>query len=467
MSDSLPIGNRTTAPTDEYLSRIVQLVRKKNIIADGIADDKIKSIIRETYDLWQFYPSFGASVIRTHHRPGDEPVDDWFILRIIEMINRIFAKNSQAENRNELAGIELRAARALFDSLPAQNRDAWLERARQILSPSYHNDPDAILFTALELILNEGAIKTASRKSGLRKVLPVVILCFLFCSSPFSAEAFWPFSTSAKKPDNNLASVSRQDLGLQTNKRNYVYNYGDAVTDISKITPDIDVFIICSNCESSQLAVEIEMPPLSINVGTEPAVPTVPEVPETLTTFATSTTPIKPPAGRTPWRNTVEPVTAPVQERIAIDNPPVRQTVIREKKDSDNTCLLGRVQFDLNDFTLKPEEQQKLKDKIIQLLKSIASPIIHVHGYTCELGTKEYNDKLAMNRAKEVANFLESSGVKPVMVMGEGKCCYISDDLPANRRADITFIEDASAVDSRLCEPRDKTHLREVKKSEK
>jgi outer membrane protein OmpA-like peptidoglycan-associated protein len=272
---------------------------------------------------------------------------------------------------------------------------------------------------------------------------------------------------SPKKPDNNLASVTRQDLGLQTNKKNYVYNYGDVVTDISTNVADVDVFIICSNCESTQLAMEIEMPTLSINVGTEPAVPTVLEAPEALTTFATSTTPIKRSADRTPWRNAVEPVVAPVQERVAINNPPVQQTVMTEKKDSDNTCLLGRVQFDLNDSTLKPEEQQKLKDKIIQPLKKIKNPIIHVHGYTCELGTKEYNDKLALNRAKEVAKFLESNGVKPEMVMGEGKCCYISDDLPVNRRAEITFINDASVVDSRLCEPRDKIHLTEVKKSEK
>lgn len=277
---------------------------------------------------------------------------------------------------------------------------------------------------------------------------------------------------SAKKPADNLASVSRPDLGLQTNKKNYVYNYGDTVTDISKNIADVDVFVICSNCDAVQLAAqEIEMPTLSINVGTEPAVPSVSEATPTVATFVTSTTPIKLSDGHAPGGDavapiSVAPVTAPVQERVAIDTPPVQQVVMTEKKDSDNTCLLGRVQFDLNDSTLKPEEQQKLKDKIILPLKEIKNPIIHVHGYTCELGTKEYNDKLALNRAKEVAKFLESNGVKPVMVMGEGKCCYISDDLPVNRRAEITFIDDASAVDSRLCEPRDKIHSTEVKKSE-
>ena len=47
----------------------------------------------------------------------------------------------------------LRTARTRFDSMTDENRETYLETARQLLPPSFQNDRDIVLITALDLYL--------------------------------------------------------------------------------------------------------------------------------------------------------------------------------------------------------------------------------------------------------------------------------------------------------------------------
>jgi outer membrane protein OmpA-like peptidoglycan-associated protein len=83
--------------------------------------------------------------------------------------------------------------------------------------------------------------------------------------------------------------------------------------------------------------------------------------------------------------------------------------------------------FDFNSYVLKPAEKLKLDglDK---------KSIIDVIGYTDSVGTKQYNDRLALKRASAVASYLGISAP----FSGRGKCCYADTARDAhNRRVEI------------------------------
>jgi outer membrane protein OmpA-like peptidoglycan-associated protein len=86
------------------------------------------------------------------------------------------------------------------------------------------------------------------------------------------------------------------------------------------------------------------------------------------------------------------------------------------------------VHFDLNSAALKTQEKKKL-DALATKEK------VFVTGYTCDTGQKEYNDKLALRRAKTVQKYLKTDA----KTEGKGKCCYVSDQKSANRRAEVKY----------------------------
>lgn len=98
------------------------------------------------------------------------------------------------------------------------------------------------------------------------------------------------------------------------------------------------------------------------------------------------------------------------------------------------------VYFLFGDFKLKGGESAKL-DAAVDSLK--AADRIEITGYTCHIGTKRYNDILAMKRAGEVASYLSSEGIprEKMEVGGTGKCCYRDTArLEMNRRVEVRTI---------------------------
>lgn len=72
------------------------------------------------------------------------------------------------------------------------------------------------------------------------------------------------------------------------------------------------------------------------------------------------------------------------------------------------------------------------------MLKSGRIKIISITGYTDSIGSKRYNDVLALKRAKAAERYLN---VK-VELNGFGKCCYVSKSGKLNRRVKIIFKRD-------------------------
>lgn len=90
------------------------------------------------------------------------------------------------------------------------------------------------------------------------------------------------------------------------------------------------------------------------------------------------------------------------------------------------------VYFDLNSPMLKPSEKAKLDG----LSKNFIYEMI---GYTCDTGTKDYNDRLALKRAESVKEYLGGLG----KARGDGKCCYADKtDKSKNRRVEIKPLDE-------------------------
>jgi outer membrane protein OmpA-like peptidoglycan-associated protein len=95
--------------------------------------------------------------------------------------------------------------------------------------------------------------------------------------------------------------------------------------------------------------------------------------------------------------------------------------------------------FPVRSSTLDSQETQKLI-QFIQKLKQQKIGPVDVVGYTCRLGSQEYNQKLALNRARTVADYLKRHRISVASVTGEAGGGYVSDADPSqNRRVEITL----------------------------
>lgn len=98
------------------------------------------------------------------------------------------------------------------------------------------------------------------------------------------------------------------------------------------------------------------------------------------------------------------------------------------------------VYFDFNSAVIKKSEMGKLKDLVRYASTRKVKKII-LNGYTDEIGSEEYNYKLAYERANSVKKVLKekikSKNIEYV-INSKGKCCFVSDkDHAKNRRVEI------------------------------
>jgi hypothetical protein len=94
--------------------------------------------------------------------------------------------------------------------------------------------------------------------------------------------------------------------------------------------------------------------------------------------------------------------------------------------------------FSIGAFALDENESQKLT-QFIEELKQDQAGHVDVTGYTCWLGSDQYNQKLAEQRAQAISDILKEHNITVRSVTGNSGCCYTSDTDPAqNRRVDIT-----------------------------
>ena len=103
------------------------------------------------------------------------------------------------------------------------------------------------------------------------------------------------------------------------------------------------------------------------------------------------------------------------------------------KASSHQSCKKNIVFFPLNGFRISNSEI----DQINQFINCIKGKEVKVTGYTCKIGGKFYNDKLAKARALNVAEYLQQKGVVVKEISGEGQQDYISGVDHVNRRVEI------------------------------
>lgn len=200
----------------------------------------------------------------------------------------------------------------------------------------------------------------------------------------------------------------------------YQHSYGDAV----RVAKSDNEFVICDACSQPTRLERLPKPvPISIRM-TVPSSPIVSSLPDV------SSAPVK--------TTLIALIEKSVLSEGTFTSERVSEGLVKDgilpKAVEPPSCQDLSVYFDIGSSRVKKDDRMK----IVELVKRTSGKAsLLVKGYTCGLGGKKQNDKLALARAKAVNRILESVGVKPIMVSGEGQCCYVSDDNALNRRVEI------------------------------
>jgi outer membrane protein OmpA-like peptidoglycan-associated protein len=97
---------------------------------------------------------------------------------------------------------------------------------------------------------------------------------------------------------------------------------------------------------------------------------------------------------------------------------------------------MSDVLFDFNKYTLKPEAKEKLA-KVSGILLAYHNLKLQVEGYTDNIGSEEYNQKLSEERADSVRDYLVSQSVQDsnISAEGYGKSHPVADNSTNSGRA--------------------------------
>lgn len=98
---------------------------------------------------------------------------------------------------------------------------------------------------------------------------------------------------------------------------------------------------------------------------------------------------------------------------------------------------MSDVLFDFNKYTLKPEAREKLA-KVSGILLAYPNLKLQVEGYTDNIGSDDYNQKLSEERAGGVRDYLVSQSVPEgnVTAAGYGKSSPVADNSTSSGRAE-------------------------------
>lgn len=135
----------------------------------------------------------------------------------------------------------------------------------------------------------------------------------------------------------------------------------------------------------------------------------------------------------------LEPKAVPVEH--------VTQLFDLEKIELNKDYILKNIQFEFDSYTLLKTSYNEL-DQVVEYLKSNRHLNTRLSGHTDFLGSEEYNITLSQNRARSVADYLISKGIKAERInsFGFGKSRPLSDEKTdearsINRRVEIRFVE--------------------------
>lgn len=145
------------------------------------------------------------------------------------------------------------------------------------------------------------------------------------------------------------------------------------------------------------------------------------------------------PSPKTPWDGLM--VATLGQQPIVIQNQASTPAAgaVEEKVGglSDQAMEPVVVHFDFDSDVIKTDQRPKL-DQLIVILADTAESVVTITGYTDDVGTEPYNDRLALRRAEAIASYLIRRGNvenQRIRVTGDGKCCFIADNDKESGRA--------------------------------
>ncbi|MDD3080114.1 MAG: OmpA family protein [Paludibacter sp.] len=94
----------------------------------------------------------------------------------------------------------------------------------------------------------------------------------------------------------------------------------------------------------------------------------------------------------------------------------------RSKAEVNRKYILNNVYFDFNEVLYKKTSMPELKHLMV-ILKKNENLKIEITGHTDSIGTKEYNDRLSLSRARQVGMFLRLKGISEDRITCYGKGC--------------------------------------------
>lgn len=184
-----------------------------------------------------------------------------------------------------------------------------------------------------------------------------------------------------------LAMQSHASTVLQ---KSFVYRY-----ELARDAADNRQFVICENRLRTPLVPEFSTPPIAVRFGADPA----------------------------------KPSESPKETQVAETSPALPVPVITLEK---------TIHFAFDSSKVRDRQGVTL---LAHALKSDPALIgVRVVGFTCDLGSKTHNARLALRRAEAVAEILGDEGFKIVEIAGEGKCCYVPGERQHSRRAEISVL---------------------------
>ncbi|QWK19714.1 MAG: OmpA family protein [Hydrogenobacter thermophilus] len=144
----------------------------------------------------------------------------------------------------------------------------------------------------------------------------------------------------------------------------------------------------------------------------------------------------------------LECYTGKVELPVALKEEPKEQEEKVEKKLPQEEPLMvsARIHFDFDKYSIK-REYIPLLNEVVKALKENPHVRVRIEGYTDSIGSKAYNDRLALKRAKAVKDYLVKHGIEESRIdtVGFGKERYIASNETAigrftNRRADFIIL---------------------------
>ena len=103
-------------------------------------------------------------------------------------------------------------------------------------------------------------------------------------------------------------------------------------------------------------------------------------------------------------------------------------------------CSISTVPFEFGSAVLSVLAKRKILTDLKRCEVSSKLPVT-VTGHTCTLGSEKLNEALSLERAEEVASFLQEHGFTAAMIEGKGSQIPLTDSatkLYKNRRVEIT-----------------------------